>query len=99
MSPIIPPDIQPASTSDLADSDIRAKLIDLLGLAKVPDQVDFTTSETHETEDIRVTHLSYQNSLRETVPAILMEPLTFLLARGCCLFGWTGLLWDRDGKP
>ena len=40
MSPIIPPDIQPASTSDLADSDIRAKLIDLLGLATVPDNTD-----------------------------------------------------------
>lgn len=74
MSPIIPPDIQPAFASDLADSDIRAKLIELLGLAAVPDNVDFTTSETRETEDIRVTHLSYQNSLRETVPAILMEP-------------------------
>ena len=72
MPPIIPPDIQPAFTSDLADSDIRAKLIELLGLVTVPDNVDFTTSETRETEDIRVTHLSYQNSLHETVPAILM---------------------------
>ena len=72
---IIPPDIRPVNPVEVADEDIRAKLIELLGLAAIPDEVGFTFGKSEEADGIRVTHLTYANSLHETVPGILMAPL------------------------
>lgn len=76
MSPILPPGIQPAYPSEVADADVRHKLIELLGLAEIPDRTDFTTSVVEETDAIRATSLTYTNSLDDTVPGILLEPLS-----------------------
>ena len=73
MSSIIPRDIQPTFPS--AVSDLRSKLIELLGFPEVPAHVEIAAEDPQEQDDIRVTHLSYQNALDETVPGILMEPL------------------------
>ena len=69
------PDIQPAFPVEIADEDIRAKLIELHGLAPIPDEVDILVSSSEEVDSLRITSLSYANSLGETVPGIMMEPL------------------------
>ena len=74
-TPIIPPDIQPAYPSQIADPDVRPQLIELLGLPEIPAALDLTTTDFDEANGVRSTHLTYFNSLNETVPGILMEPL------------------------
>ena len=75
MPPIVPLDIEPVFPVDVADEDIRSKLIELHGLTTIPEQIDFTVGQVEVTDGIRATPLSFANSLGERVPGILMEPL------------------------
>jgi len=63
-TPIIPPDIQPAYPLQIADPDVRPKLIELLGLPEIPAALDLTTAGFDEANGVRSTHLTYFNSLR-----------------------------------
>ena len=54
---------------------VRSKLLELLGLDEIPKEIDFAEGTTREEEGIRVTQLTYVNSLGETVPGIIMTPL------------------------
>ena len=75
MSNVIPQDTRPAFPVGVPKGAVRSKLLELLGLDEIPTKVDFTADETQAEEDIRVTQLTYANSLGETVPGILMTPL------------------------
>ena len=75
MSNVVPKDIRPAFPVHVPKDAVRSKLLELLGLDEIPKEVDFTEGTTQEEEDIRVTQLTYTNSLGETVPGILMTPL------------------------
>jgi len=75
MSGIIPAEIQPAFPLPVPQDQVRAKLLELLGIEEIPSEVDFTAGQTRDEDGIRLTHLSYQNSLGEKVPGILMLPL------------------------
>ena len=75
MSDLIPKDIQPAFPAHVPKDAVRSKLLELLGLDEIPKEVDFTEGTTQEEAGIRVTQLTYTNSLGETVPGILITPL------------------------
>ena len=75
MSNVIPKDIRPAFPVHVPQDRVRSKLLELLGLDEIPKEVNFTKGTTQEEEDIRITQLTYANSLGETVPGILMTPL------------------------
>ena len=67
MSAILPKDIRPAFPVHVPKYAVRSKLLELLGLDEIPKEVDFTEGITEEEEGIRVTQLTYANSLGETV--------------------------------
>ena len=75
MSDVIPKDIEPAFPIHVPKDAVRSKLLELLGLDEIPKEIDFTEGTTQEEAGIRVTQLTYANSLGETVPGILMIPL------------------------
>ena len=75
MSDVIPKDIEPAFPIHVPKDAVRSKLLELLGLDEIPKEIDFTEGTTQEEAGIRVTQLTYANSLGETVPGILMTPL------------------------
>ena len=74
MSDVIPKDIQPAFPIHVPKDAVRSKLLELLGLDEIPKEIDFTEGTTQEEAGLRVTQLTYANSLGETVPGILMTP-------------------------
>ena len=74
MSDVIPKDIQPAFPVHVPRDEVRSKLLELLGLDEIPKEIDFTEGTTQEEAGLRVTQLTYANSLGETVPGILMTP-------------------------
>ena len=74
---VIPKEIAPAFPEPVRGENVRAKLLELLGLDKLPgpSDVDFTVRETSVDEDgIRWTALTYRNSFGEGVPGIIMMP-------------------------
>ena len=71
----IPEDLQPSFPDQVAESGVRDKLRELLGLDDIPVEVEFTAKNVTESGGVRTTHLTYQNSLGESVPGILMMPL------------------------
>ena len=75
MSDVIPKDIRPAFPVPVSKDAVRSKLLELLGLDEIPKEVDFAEGTTQEEQGIRVTQLTYVNSLGETVPGIIMTPL------------------------
>ena len=74
MSDVIPKDIEPAFPVHVPRDQVRSKLLELLGLDETPKEIDFAEGTTQEEAGIRVTQLTYANSLGETVPGILMTP-------------------------
>ena len=75
MPDVIPKDLQPAFSVNVPKDAVRSKLLALLGLDEIPQEVDLTEGTTQEEADIRVAQLTYTNSLGETVPGVLMTPL------------------------
>jgi dienelactone hydrolase len=75
MSDVIPKDLRPAFPVHVPKDAVRSKLLALLGLDAIPQEVDFTERGTQEEEGIRVTELTYANSIGETVPGVIMTPL------------------------
>lgn len=82
MPDVIPKDIRPAFPVDVPKDAVRSKLLELLGLDEIPQEVDFTEGGTQvldsrhgEADGIRATQLTYLNSLGETVPGVIMTPL------------------------
>ena len=71
----IPDDIRPAFPSAVPRDEVRSKLLELLGLEKVPDEVAFDMEETEVDDAVRVLKVTYRNSLGETVPGVLCVPL------------------------
>ncbi len=67
--------LSPRYPGSVPPEKIREKLLELFGMEDIPEQVDYTTGDSRVEDDIRLTNLTYANSLGETVPAILMEPL------------------------
>lgn len=70
-------DLSPRNPTSILPEKIRDKLLELLGLAEIPEHVDYISHTPREDDGIQLTNLSYANSLGETVPAILMEPLQY----------------------
>ena len=68
-------DLRPRNPTPILPGKIRDKLLELLGLVDLPEYIDYASSTPREEDDIRFTNLSFANSLGETVPAILMEPM------------------------
>ena len=75
MRDVIPKDLRPAFPVNVPKDAVRPKLLALLGLDEIPQEVDFTERGTQEEGGIRVTQLTYLNSLGETVPGVIMTPL------------------------
>ena len=75
MYSIIPKDLRPAFPAPVPPAAIRAKLQELLGIEDIPQEVDFALGATTEAEGIGTTTLSIENSLGETVPGLLLQPL------------------------
>jgi dienelactone hydrolase len=75
MSGVIPADIQPAFPVTVPRDQVRAKLLELLGLDEIPGEVDCDAKTPRDEDGIRITRLTYLNSLGEKVPGILMVPL------------------------
>lgn len=67
LRPRYPVSIPPEKTGE--------KLLELFGMADIPKQIDFSMGVTRVEDGMRLTELAYVNSLEETVPAILIEPL------------------------
>ena len=67
--------LRPRFPESVPPEKIREKLLELFGMEEVPEQVDYAKGESREEEGIRLTQFTYANSLDETVPAILIEPL------------------------
>ena len=74
MDSLIPQNLQPSRPEQVAKARVRDKLLELLGLDEVPPEVEHASMRETESEQIRTTHLSYRNSLGESVPGILMVP-------------------------
>ncbi len=82
MSDVIPKGIRPAFPAHVPKDAVRSKLLELLGLDEIPKEVDFSEGTTQvldsqhgEEVRIRVTQLTYANSLGEAVPGFIMTPL------------------------
>ncbi len=72
----IPRNITPAYPDPVRGQAIRPKVLELLGLGKLPAAVTFKKETSKTTSDgLSVTTLSFQNSLGETVPGILIAPI------------------------
>ncbi len=67
--------LRPRYPESVPPEKIREKLLELFGMAEIPEQVDFTLGDSRVEDDIRLTNITYANSHGETVPAILIEPL------------------------
>ena len=82
MSDVIPEGIRPAFPAHVPKDAVRSKLLELLGLDEIPKEVDFSEGTTQfldprpgEEAGIRVTQMTYANSLGEAVPGFIMTPL------------------------
>ena len=71
---IIPKGIRPAYPDAIPAAAVRSKLVELLGLEEIPAAIDYTTESRQEAGDLCTMRVSYENSLGETVPGILMVP-------------------------
>ena len=74
MQSIIPKGIRPAYPDAIPAAAVRSKLVELLGLEEIPAEIDYTTEGRQEAGDLCTMRVSYENSLGETVPGILMVP-------------------------
>ncbi len=70
----LPKNIQPAFPRETAGDDVRARLIELLGLDEAPEQVEVTEGGTKSEDGISSTRVSYSNSLGETLSAVILTP-------------------------
>lgn len=70
----IPKDLTPALPSPVPADGVRPKLMELLGLESVPAQTDFTAEPPVTEDGVRLRRLRFENSLGETVPAVLCAP-------------------------
>jgi len=94
MDGIIPKHIRAAYPESVPQQQVRGKLIELLGLESIPNEVDFSAEPAGNTDDgLRVMGLAYGNSLGETVTAVLTAPAEAgpqSLAGVVCLPGTSG---------
>ena len=75
MSRRIPEDTTPANPVSIPDEAVRAKLLELLGLEKVPECLDCTVESSEACEEgLVLVRLHFANVLGEAVPAILLIP-------------------------
>lgn len=74
MNEYIPRDIRPAFPQALAPDRIPPKLLELLGLEGIPDELEFEIEWTRDEEGLSLTGLNYRNYLGESVPGILALP-------------------------
>ena len=65
--------LRPRYSESIPPGKIREKLLELFGMADIPEQVDYTVGHSRVEGGIRLTDLTYANSHAETVPAILIE--------------------------
>ena len=74
---IVPKGLQPAFPVPVRGEQVRAKLLELLGMDVVPGpaNVDYATGDSQAAVDgVRWTKITYANSLGESVPAVLLMP-------------------------
>ncbi len=71
----IPRDITPAYPDPVRGPAIRPKVLELLGLGELPTAITFKGEASKTTSDgLSVMSVSFQNSLGETVPGVLITP-------------------------
>ncbi len=76
MASPFPPNFHPYDPIQINKLHIRDKLVELLGLDEIPIKVGYDSIREMKTEQIKTTHISYRNSLGESIPGILMMPRT-----------------------
>ena len=68
-------DIRPAFPQHIPTDEVREKLLELLGLQPIPEQVEFQMESLEEQEDGSLcARVMYENCLGEAVPGILLAP-------------------------
>jgi len=70
----IPKDIKPAFPVAVERESIRGKLLELLGIDKLPENVAFIEESVQKHHDVRMIRGMYRNPLGESVPTIIMLP-------------------------
>ena len=71
----VPRNRTPAYPIQIQNELVRAKLLELLGLETIPEEVDLTVdSEKTTAGGITLIHLHFSNIIGETVPGILLIP-------------------------
>ena len=71
----LPRDIRPAFPQAIPAEQARAKLLEVLGLDRLPEAVDFTTDAESDDGVNREIRVSYSNSLGETLTATILAPI------------------------
>lgn len=75
MNAYLPSDFRAAFPTQVPREKVRDKLLEVLGLEKIPTAVEFALEGTEETADgLIVSHVTFPNSLGETVSGILSVP-------------------------
>ena len=74
--PIVPTEVQPAFPQSIRGKAVRAKVLELMGMDSIPPKnVPFVLGESESIgEGLVMTPLTFENSLKETVPGILILP-------------------------
>ena len=71
----LPRGIRPAFPRDTSSGQVRARFLELLGMDRIPGEVDATAETVAEDGVHRALHLSYVNSLGETLTGTALVPL------------------------
>ncbi len=71
----LPPGIRPAFPRDTPSGQVRARFLELLGMDRIPGEVDATAETVAEDGVHRELRLSYANSLGETLTGTALVPL------------------------
>ena len=70
----LPDNMGPAYQEPVEPAGVREKLLELLGLEEVPQRADFVVDSVEEENGLVETRGALENSLGETVPAVLVMP-------------------------
>lgn len=70
----VPKGIKPAFPVHVERDDVRSKLLELLGIEKLPEKPAFTEDSTQVHDGMRLVRGSFQNPLGEAVPTIIISP-------------------------
>jgi len=72
----IPKGLKPAYQQYIAPENVREKLLEILGIEKLPKNISFDVNKPKENQGLIEYKVKYQNSLSEKIEAIVITPIT-----------------------